>query len=170
MNATARRMDDVPAPMRAAVESVRRMPRIAGVRYRELPVPERLCDYGIGVELACPRDVAGWIMVLYDRVPREAWHSSWRCVGYVDMPLGVGESAELAAQMMWDDAREALDGGGCAMDGTVTVSRSTGFGALRGESAGCQLRVSWTPDTMDEECDAGSQILAWARFMTSLTR
>ena len=39
----------VPDAVWSAVESVRSMPRVTGMRYRELPVPSTLADYGIGV-------------------------------------------------------------------------------------------------------------------------
>jgi len=41
----------VPDAVWSAVESVRSMPRVTGMRYRELPVPSTLADYGIGVEM-----------------------------------------------------------------------------------------------------------------------
>lgn len=46
----------VPDAVWSAVESVRSMPRVTGMRYRELPVPSTLADYGIGVEMECVAD------------------------------------------------------------------------------------------------------------------
>ena len=44
------RPQGVPDEVWAAVESVSTMKRIHDVRYREIPVPSTLADYGIGVE------------------------------------------------------------------------------------------------------------------------
>lgn len=79
----------VPDAVWSAVESVRSMPRVTGMRYRELPVPSTLADYGIGVEMECVADddsrsfgdahmASGWIMLLYVEREREDWHSHWR--------------------------------------------------------------------------------------------
>ena len=72
----------VPDAVWSAVESVRSMPRVTGMRYRELPVPSTLADYGIGVEMECVADddsrsfgdahmASGWIMLLYVERERE---------------------------------------------------------------------------------------------------
>ena len=75
----------VPDEVWRAVESVRAMRRLPGVRYREIPVPSTLADYGIGVALGIGADDAsrtfsrpyseenasGWIMLLYSRRQRE---------------------------------------------------------------------------------------------------
>ena len=45
------RPQGVPDDVWAAVESVSAMKRLYDVRYREIPVPSTLADYGIGVEL-----------------------------------------------------------------------------------------------------------------------
>ena len=77
------RPQGVPDEVWAAVESVSTMKRIHDVRYREIPVPSTLADYGIGVEFeagecalgdafsaglgndAESRIATGWIMMLY---------------------------------------------------------------------------------------------------------
>ena len=72
----------VPDAVWSAVESVRSMPRVTGMRYRELPVPSTLADYGIGGEMECVADddsrsfgdahmASGWIMLLYVERDRE---------------------------------------------------------------------------------------------------
>ncbi|PLS26202.1 DUF3000 family protein [Bifidobacterium parmae] len=176
----------VPDDVWHAVESVRGMQRIGDVRYREIPVPSTLADYGIGVELeagardddvgtpfdgAAPAGVAtGWIMILYSATRREDWGSRWRCVAFARLPLDNGEDDALTPDLYWDLMCAHLD----AVDpdsvgGTVTVTRNTAFGALgRDDSAGCEIRVSFTPTTFDGmPYDAGASVSVWARFLKS---
>lgn len=49
----------VPDDVWAAVESVDLMPRLRGVRYREIPVSSTLADFGIGVELEADDEDVG---------------------------------------------------------------------------------------------------------------
>lgn len=191
--ASAQAHADAPDEVLRAVESVRRMTRIDGIQYREIPVPLRLADYGIGVGLDVPSDelgygdairsgVSGWIMTLYDREPRKAWRSHWRCVAFVCAPLPGPSHDALAADMVWDAVTQSLESVE-AVDpaGTVTITRNAGYGALAddgtaGTSAGAgpgapvrtlgfEVRVSWTPATMgDRDPDVGAQVAAWARF------
>ncbi|MCH9276293.1 DUF3000 domain-containing protein [Bifidobacterium amazonense] len=170
------RPDGVPDEMWHAVESVRAMRREPTVRYREMPVPESLADFGIGVELAAPAaapTARGWIMLLYSRAFRVDWQSRWRCVAFAAIPLETRENDGLAPAMYWDDmcghlrlVRPA------SLGGTVTVTQSTSFGTLEGEtSVGCEMRVSWTPlEDTDGGMDAGDQIRSWARFVGSAAR
>lgn len=176
----------VPDDVWQAVESVRGMTRIGGVRYREIPVPSTLADYGIGVELeagsradaggfpfdgVAPAGVAtGWIMILYSATPREDWGSRWRCVAFARLPLDNGEDDALAPDLYWDLMCGHLDGiEPDSVGGTVTVTRNTAFGALGGDgSVGCEIRVSFTPATFDGmPYDAGASVSAWARFLES---
>ncbi|WP_291526937.1 DUF3000 family protein [Bifidobacterium sp. UBA744] len=167
------RSGKVPETVWRAVETVRAMPRLAGVRYREIPVPTALCDYGIGVELSCDRhESSGWVMVLFDCEPRREWHGHWRCVAFASMPMDAGEIDALTTHMTWDDVHETLVGIGVRPDdigGTITMTRNTSFGTLEGESVSCEMRVSWTPATMgDRDVDAGRQINAWGRAMLDM--
>ena len=99
------RPQGVPDEVWAAVESVSTMKRIHDVRYREIPVPSTLADYGIGVEFeageralgdafsaglgsdAESRIATGWIMMLYAHELRIDWDSNWRCVAFARLPL-----------------------------------------------------------------------------------
>ncbi|KAB8289229.1 hypothetical protein DSM100688_0309 [Bifidobacterium ramosum] len=196
----------VPDAMWHAVESVRAMPLVPGVRYREIPVPETLAEYGIGVDVAYVGDTVdrtahttdrvagrdgaatddddgadarsgggrldavGWIMILYSRAVCETWRSRWRCVAFARLALPPAEHDGLASDLYWDDLHTRLARiGAHEIAGTVTVARDTPFGALAGEpSAGCEMRVSWTPleDSMNG-VDAGAQVAVWARFVRS---
>ncbi|KAA8825586.1 DUF3000 family protein [Bifidobacterium reuteri] len=167
------RPQGVPDDLWAAVESVNAMPYLPGVRYREIPVPSTLADYGIGVELEAgharfggagaaadvaahaaadmsgfPPDVGtGWVMVLYCHVPRAEWGSRWRCVAFARLPLAPAENDSLAPEMYWDGMCDHLvNMDPDSLSGTVTVSQNTSFGSLAARaSAGCEIRVSWTP-------------------------
>lgn len=167
----------VPDAVRAAVDSVRRMTRRDGVHYREIEVPRRLADWGVGVGVTgggcdCDGDDdracdgsggVGWIMALFDEEPKPAWTSHWRCVAYCRMPVRTGrDDARVSASTpaagpawdpdaVWNGVRRVLGAAGARdVDGTVSMLRSTGFGGLRGETtAECEVRVSWTPPAAD---------------------
>lgn len=182
----------VPDEVWQAVESVHAMKRVADVRYREIPVPSTLADFGIGVELECgaregdtnpfsadltdsPRVATGWIMILNSRQRREDWAGRWRCVCFARMPLETCENDGLTPGMYWEDMCDYLrDVDPETVGGTVTVTQNTSFGALAGEAnAGCEMRVSYTP--LDEAgaglgFDAGAQVNAWACFLRSTVR
>ena len=159
------RPQGVPDEVWAAVESVSTMKRIHDVRYREIPVPSTLADYGIGVEFeageralgdafsaglgsdAESRIATGWIMMLYAHELR------------ID----------------WDDMCDYFDGiEPDSVSGTVTVTQNTAFGSMAGStSAGCEIRVSWTPldgTGPDSTMDAGAQVRSWAAFIRSTIR
>lgn len=180
----------VPDAVWNAVESVRSMPRLDDVRYREIPVPSTLSDYGIGVELESgphgdgrgfPHDAdpltdaaTGWIMMLYSNDFRSDWGAHWRCVAFARLPLSSVENDSLAPGMYWDDMCErmegVMEGVECgSMGGTVTVTQNTAFGSLGdGDSAGCEMRVSFTPAVpTGVHFDAGAYVAAWARFLRS---
>lgn len=188
----------VPDEVWAAVESVDAMPRLADVRYREIPVPSTLADFGIGVELeasASGRDgfgdpddrndrtgdplqtrlATGWLMVLYSREPRIGWDSNWRCVGFARLPLEAGENDPLAPGMYWDGMCDYVEyAEPDSVSGTVTVTRNTAFGGLdEAPSSGCEMRMSWTPldgTGPDATMDAGAQVNSWAAFIRSTVR
>lgn len=187
---TAPRPDGVPDAVWSAVESVRTMPRVNGMQYREIAVPASLADYGIGVGLTCDQDshampsqpaaraADGWIMLLYAHEPPVQWQSHWRCVAYARMPLPALEDNGLTPAMYWDDMCDRLvDIDPDSISGTVTVTRDTTFAAPTetGSSSlpvanradcGCEMRVSWTPiASIDGVLDAGGQIQLWARFI-----
>ena len=168
------RPEGVPDVVWHAVQTVRAMPHMAGMRYREIPVPSTLADFGIGVDLEYDssdeppsRTATGWIMVLYAAQGRRGWTSQWRCVAFARLPLDENERDCLTPSMYWEDMLDALD----AVDpegvrGTVTVTRNTSFGDMESEPhAGCEMRVSWTPSVSPEGADAGAQVSVWAQFL-----
>ncbi|KAB7788538.1 DUF3000 family protein [Bifidobacterium cebidarum] len=181
----------VPDDLWAAVESVSTMPLLAGVHYREIPVPSTLADFGIGVELESaehthgdapckPTDglshtATGWIMVLYCERPRMEWGSRWRCTAFARLPLSDTENDPLTPSMYWDDMCDHLEAiEPDSLSGTVTVNQNTSFGAIGGNtSAGCEIRASWTPldgSGPNGTMDAGAQVNSWATFLTSTVR
>ena len=83
------RPQGVPDQVWNAVLSVDRMRRLKGMTYREIPVPNSMANFGIGVALECDETYAsGWIMILYSLKFREDWHSHWRCVAFSGHVLG----------------------------------------------------------------------------------
>ena len=189
------RPDGVPDEVWHAVESVRSMSRVPDVRYREIPVPSTLADYGIGVELECagydgseasspssdpliaasrPAVATGWIMMLYSAQSRMDWAGRWRCVAFTRLPLQASENDGLTPRMYWEDMCDHLtDIDPDSVGGTVTVTQNSSFGTLACDDtdAGCEMRVSWTPlELPDGGLDAGNQVGAWADFIRSTVR
>lgn len=164
----------VPDRVWEAVLSVERMPRLQGVRYREIPVPSTMASFGIGVGLECEDTrVSGWIMVLYSLKRRDDWHSHWRCVAFASLPLPDKEDDRLTPGAYWETMMDHLDTDDADhVSGTVTVTQNTSFGRDPGvPQAGCEIRVSWTPlDYADGGLDAGSQVGEWAEFLRSMTQ
>ena len=147
------RPQGVPDEVWAAVESVSTMKRIHDVRYREIPVPSTLADYGIGVEFeageralgdafsaglgsdAESRIATGWIMMLYAHELRIDWDSNWRCVAFARLPLETAENDSLTPGMYWDDMCDYFDGiEPDSVSGTVTVTQNTAFGSLAADA------------------------------------
>ena len=175
------RPQGVPDEVWRAVESVRTMRAVPGVHYREIPVPSTLADYGIGVGLGIEasdahshhRFATGWIMLLYNRRPREEWNSRWRCVCFAQLPLESNENDGLAPSLYWEDMCEYLgDVVPDSVDGTVSITQNTAFGSQGADTfAGCEIRVSYTP-TILPACgfDPGGCVEAWAEFLKSTVR
>ena len=164
------RPQGVPDQVWNAVLSVDCMRRLKGMTYREIPVPNSMANFGIGVALECDETYAsGWIMILYSLKCREDWHSHWRCVAYAQLPLPSDENDGLAPSMYWDGMRSFVDDASLGdVSGTVTVTQNTSFGLAQEGTAGCEMRVSWTPlASMDGGLDAGGQVQCWARFVQS---
>ena len=184
------RPEGVPDQVWAAVESVRSMRRIPSVRYREIPVPDGLADYGIGVELRVPSSggdetcdgtcdaavggvAGGWIMLLYTDQSREyrpTRRSPWRCAAFAALPLTDREHDPLTPDTYWEDMRSMLPANDHdQLCGVVTLSRHTVFGDARPTGrSGCEIRVSYTPSTAKGiPFDAGGNVAAWARFLRS---
>lgn len=188
---TLSRPAGVPDEVWSAVESVHGMRRENGVRYREIPVPSTMADYGIGVEFECGeraegkpfsldingnnRMATGWIMVLYSNETRPDWASKWRCVAFARMPLEANENNALTPGMYWEGMCDYLEEvNPDSVSGTVTITQNTAFGTVDDVSdAGCEVRVSWTPleepGTIDA-VDAGSQVESWAQFLKSIVQ
>ena len=184
------RPDGVPDAVWHAVCSVHAMRRVGGVRYREIPVPSTLADYGIGVQMECgavegrdglsaPHDEAskhsagGWVMLLYSERPRSDWQGHWRCVVFARLPLEPNENDGLTPAMYWEDMCAYLtDPDPDSVTGTVTVTQNTSFGSLEGDtSAGCEIRASFTPLPMATspggDIDAGELVATWGEFLAS---
>lgn len=122
------------------------MKRIHDVRYREIPVPSTLADYGIGVEFEAGERARrcfrgrSWQRcrittppqfldhdTLCSRKPRIDWDSNWRCVAFARLPLETAETI-LTPGMYWDDMCDYFDGiEPDSVSGTVTVTQNTAF-------------------------------------------
>lgn len=164
----------VPDQVWNAVLSVERMQRLDGVTYREIPVPNSMANFGIGVEMECgDARTSGWIMVLYSLKFRDDWQSHWRCVAFASLPMSEKKADCLTPGMYWDSMMEYLDSNDSEhVLGTVTVAQNTAFGHRPNiYKGGCEIRVSWTPlDYPGGGFDAGSQIGQWATFLLSMMR
>ena len=157
------RGEDVPAPFRAALESLARIQARPEIVREQTPAPTRLAPFAhaIGahvaeldgdeeVEIASAR-----FILLYDPAGHDAWHGTMRCVGYL--------SAETDEQMVddtmfsevaWSWLTDALSESGAvhhAVGGTVTRTASTRFGDLAGpeHSVDVEMRASWTAGDTD---------------------
>jgi hypothetical protein len=166
----------VPAPFRAALESLARVQARPEIVLEHIPAPTRLAPFAhaIGahvaeqdgdeeVEIASAR-----FILLYDPAGHDAWHGTMRCVGYL--------SAETDEQMVddtmfsevaWSWLTDALTESGAehtTVGGTVTRTASTRFGELAGpeHSVDVEMRASWTAgDTaLDKHLLAWLQVLA----------
>ena len=163
--------DEVPAPFRAALES------LAGVRARPeielepIPAPARLAPHAFAVgahvvegegedeiEIASAR-----FILLYDPAGHDAWHGTMRCVGY----LSASTDEEMVddtmfSEVAWSWLTDALGENGAAhhaVGGTVTRTASTRFGELAGpeHSVDVEMRASWTAS----DTDLDRHLLAW---------
>ena len=182
------RPQGVPDVVWDAVCSVRDMPRIPGVLYHEIPVSRDLCDFGIGVEIALADETVispsdpethyqysseptGWINMLYSKQPRYGWDSCWRCAAFIRVTLENGEDDGLTPAMFWDETTTNIT---AAVPGTlsetVSISQDTAFSGVSADPetlphrrAGCELRMSWTPQAsahngLDTGCEAGNDV------------
>jgi hypothetical protein len=154
---------DVPAPFRAALDSLGRIRTRPEIVLEHIPPPTRLAPFAhaVGahvaeqdgdeeVEIASAR-----FIVLYDPAGHDAWHGTMRCVGYL--------SAETDEQMVddtmfsevaWSWLTDALTESGAvhhAVGGTVTRTASTRFGDLAGpeHAVDVEMRASWTAGDTD---------------------
>jgi hypothetical protein len=193
-----RRPAGVPDDLWSAVLSVRDMPRVPAMRYREIPVPRSWADFGIGIEMdhredplagpfftadaseegtmhrhsAVDRGSSGWIMILYSREPRESWESRWRVAAFAGVPLLNRERNGLTGELYWDYLHEFIgpvrEG---SVKGTVSVVHDSVFGSGPvQEMYGCEMRVSWTPAGGGEtSVNAGAYVAGWADFIESMS-
>lgn len=193
-----RRPAGVPDDLWSAVLSVRDMPRVPSMRYREIPVPRAWADFGIGIEMdhredplsrsffterapaggakrrdaVAERGSSGWIMILYSREPRESWGSRWRVAAFAGVPLLNRESNGLTGELYWDYLHEFIgpvrEG---SVEGTVSVVHDSVFGSGPArEMYGCEMRVSWTPAGGGEaSVNAGAYVAGWADFIESMS-
>ena len=122
-HSTLFRPHGVPDRVWDAVLSVERMPRLQGMAYHEIPVPNSMANFGIGVELECDDGCpSGWIMVLYSLKFQEDWHSHWRCVAFASLPMPEKESKRMEPGMYWESMMRFLDPDDSEhVSGTVTV-------------------------------------------------
>lgn len=184
----------VPDEVWRAVESIRTMQRVQGVRYREIPVHSELADFGIGIEMQCRTDaggdgcsqglptvgergagdaVVGWMMALYSYTAPSESLSRWRCMAFARIPLKQSEHDATSAPMYWDAmCRCLIEVDPESVSGSVSITQDIPFGASAGPTGfGCELRASWLPavSALDglSGFDAAKQMGCWANFLKS---
>ncbi len=162
---------DVPAPFRAALESLARVQARPEIVLEHIPAPSRLAPHAhaIGASIAEQEGeeeveiASARFIVLYDPAGHDAWHGTMRCVGYL--------SAETDEQMVddtmfsevaWSWLTDALHESGAAhhaVGGTVTRTASTRFGDLAGpeHTVDVEMRASWTA----ADTDLDRHLSAW---------
>lgn len=174
------RPEGLPDEFWNAVCSVRRMHRLRGVSYQEIPAPVSAADHGISVALDAVEDVSdpryaasGWVTILYAADGRFREGSKWRCMAFASISQEENDQRILTPVTCWNKMREHIDGvSDDEPAGTVTLTSNTPFGDFSARPHdGCEIRVSWTPlnyaEEDGEECDAGAQVAAWASFLKS---
>jgi hypothetical protein len=155
--------DDVPAPFRAALESLARVRIRPEIVLEHIPAPVRLAPFAhalgahVGeqdgdeeIDIASAR-----FIVLYDPAGHDAWHGTMRCVGY----LSAGTDEQMVddtmfSEVAWSWLTDALTESGAAhhaVGGTVTRTASTRFGDLAGpeHTVDVEMRASWTAGDTD---------------------
>ena len=177
----------VPDVVWDAVCSVRDMPRIPGVLYHEIPVDHELCDFGIGIEMMMsPGEYStmgpmgsmapmGWVSIQYAQAPQWQSDSHWLCVAFMRFPISSSEDDGLTPAMYWEEVGARMTGADPgSLSGTVSVTRSTEFPAesspaRASNGVGCEMRMSWTPATLDHgRIDAGMQVACLADVLRSV--
>ena len=162
---------DVPAPFRAALESLARVQPRPEIELEHIPAPVRLAPYAHAVgarvaegdgddeiEIASAR-----FILLYDPAGHDAWHGTMRCVGY----LSAATDEEMVddtmfSEVAWSWLTDALAECGAqshAVGGTVTRTASTRFGDLAGpaHTVDVEMRASWTA----ADTDLDRHLSAW---------
>jgi hypothetical protein len=154
---------DVPAPFRAALDSLARLEARSEIVLEHIPAPTRLAPFAhaIGahiaeqdgdeeVEIASAR-----FIVLYDPAGHDAWHGTMRCVGYLSAETDEEMVDDtMFSEVAWSWLTDALTESGAvhhAVGGTVTRTASTRFGDLAGpeHSVDVEMRASWTAGDTD---------------------
>ena len=154
---------EVPAPFRAALDSLARVAPRPEIVLEHIPAPVRLAPFahavgalvteGEGddeVELASAR-----FILLYDPAGHDAWHGTMRCVGYLSAATDEQMVDDtMFSEVAWSWLTDALTESGAAhhaVGGTVTRTASTRFGDLAGpeHSVDVEMRASWTAGDTD---------------------
>lgn len=162
----ARAADDPPADFvavssafRAALSTTR-----AELVLTETRGPSKVAPYALAIlaSVSRPADAdseiaVGRLVLLHDPDGQAAWDGTFRiaCFARADLDPEMGTDPMLP-EVTWTWLEEALSGqsaGADALAGTVTVTRSSGFGALAENADGAsevELRCSWTPRWDDD--------------------
>jgi hypothetical protein len=143
--------------------------RLSGIEVGETPAPGRLAPYSFALSASVDNpqgpEVSGRLILLHDPAGHPSWEGTLRLVTYVaiDDPRGP------AHETLWSgllDGLDAAEASYLAPGGTVTVSSSTGYGALRrggDPEVTVELRASWTPHG-----DVGAHVSAWCAVLGRL--
>jgi hypothetical protein len=172
---------EVPAPFRAALDSLRDHRVRPEVHLTEVPAPARIAPYSVALsgELPAgpgdaldeldghPELATGRFVALYDPAGQEAWDGTFRIVtlvrAHLDAELG---NDPLLAEVAWTWLLDSLAAEGAAaraLSGTVTRVLSQSFGSLEThpDDVEVEIRASWTP----AGSDLGPHIRAWGALL-----
>lgn len=171
------------ADLRSGQEQIRQVRPELG--FEDVPAPRTLAPFATAVAASARLggdDVAtGRFVLLYDPAGQPGWVGPLRVIVYIHADLEPEIASDpLVGEVAWSWLTEALDArtsGYAAPSGTVTRVVTEGFGAKRTEpqSAGFELRASWSPvipsgaDGQAEPAGAGlaDHLAAWCSALCS---
>jgi len=168
----------VPAPFRAALDSLRNHRVRPEVHLTEVPAPARIAPYSVALSGELPAGPGGALddhaelatgrfVALYDPAGQEAWDGTFRIVtlvrAHLDAELG---NDPLLGEVAWTWLLDSLAAEGAparALSGTVTRILSQSFGSLEThpDDVEVEIRASWTP----AGSDLGPHIRAWGALL-----
>lgn len=150
---------DLPERFRAALDSLRQVPRPRGLHAEEVPGPRRLAAYSAALSAHTldgePALASGRLVLLHDPAGQDAWDGDFRLITQVTARMEEEVATDPAlSQAAWSWLTEALDGAGAGyhhLVGTVTTVHSETFGGLEltDSCAHAEVRASWTPASAD---------------------
>lgn len=171
--ATRTEFDQIPAQFARAVEQVKSVELRPEVSIEELPAPQRIASYAYAlsgdIEIGATDLATGRFIVLHEPDGHDAWEGTFRCVTFAKAEIEAEMAADpILTEVGWawlTDALESRSASFHAASGSVTVVRSSSFGALseEGGSAQIEVRASWTPTS-----ELASHASAWVHLLSTV--